>query len=832
MLIFVCLLLFSVVLSDEPVVEKCENQTNYIVPYRDGKVFDPANDGDCWSYDDHVLWHEDVYNESEYSELHLKEEQKDCIESACTNFYYGHIDINLLETCATHKCRVLHHRIDAARNCSALLVSASRLYDRIRYKKNDYDKRVETNRSMIEYNKHDFLFGAQSVLDENYDILTDFQTLMFELTKIMDIKDPDTEMKTFDGLISTLATSINSTKGIENHISIVKATGVETKMFLQNLKSITKYVSSYTSVLKLVKEYIDHLRDNVIHQYVFGSGTCDPLEFLFVQITEECNLCENGLCEFQSVISELACTCDLGWKGITCHSPQTSCDDNPCIHDGICVDEYNTYRCECLSEWSGIFCEVAVGDSCVDTPCQHGSSCQEHPYGYSCNCTFGWTGRNCQYSMKDCSQQNPCDNGQCHFDGNRISCKCPREDTFGQPFWKGSTCSYEQLECNYDSNSYQQGVLVNGAPCSGHGLCTLNRAYDVEQNPWTCVCDNGYFGERCEILIDTSNTCLLYGTACLHGSCDSCTSKQNCTCECYSGWEGQLCTDEINECDPNPCKNDAPCRDQFNDFYCDCSKVPGQFGGKYCEEQVTCIQQPCGDGVISCNDESLSTVSNIKCVCNQGWIGDRCEKRSLECTSDMCFNGGNCIQGIDAFCQCLTGWSGDRCQYPPTYCDQQPCGTTGTCLLQGTGYRCECIDGWEGKNCNHNIDECLEKPCVHGTCLDKVNSYTCLCEKGWRGVQCDVLKSPCDHVTCSNNGICLDTRLETWTRADFECLCATNTCRAIEEIPGKKADYRLFWVLLIVFGGLTLCVFTTCASTKRKRRPLKPLHEMAQLNTI
>ena len=31
------------------------------------------------------------------------------------------------------------------------------------------------------------------------------------------------------------------------------------------------------------------------------------------------------------------------------------------------------------------------------------------------------------------------------------------------------------------------------------------------------------------------------------------------TCVCERGWEGQDCHQEINECDPNPCQNEAEC---------------------------------------------------------------------------------------------------------------------------------------------------------------------------------------------------------------------------------------------------------------------------------
>jgi len=821
---------------DQLPVPDCEDHTNYLVPYLNDTVSDPCGDGDCWTFCDHEKWHEIVYNRSEFNKLHLQEEQKDCIETACTNFYYGNIDLNLLETCATHKCRVMHHRIENARNCSSILVQTSNMYNRLVVHKNYYDNIVESNRSMIEYNKHDFMYGAQSVIHETHDRINDFELVVDELNRIMEIKDPDTEMETFDNLFDEMHAAYDTTNVLREHLDVMTHTADETKKYLRHIKYVMNYAISYTNALKLVKEYIDHLHDVIIDQYVFQTGTCDPIEVLFQRITDSCTLCNHGTCEF--VPWELTCTCDLGWKGITCSEPISSCAENPCIHEGTCVNEYASYRCECLSHWTGEYCEIPVDDElgCNATgvfhPCQHNSSCQSNDHGYECECGFGWLGRNCQYSMKNCGVTNPCDHGQCIFDGDRIQCRCPREEMYGQPFWYGDACSYQQLECEYDQDNYQHGLLQYGAPCSGHGtLCTLNRDHGSNRQPFTCLCLPGYFGDRCEILIDTSNTCLLYGTACLHGSCESCHSTEDCACVCFEGWEGPLCTREINECDPSPCKNNAVCYDQFNDFYCDCSSIPGQFGGKFCDEQVTCAQMPCGEGSISCNDESSSTLSNIKCLCHQGWIGDRCEKkRDQLCQTDLCFNGGICVQGLAAtFCQCLPGWSGDRCQNPPTFCNGDPCGTTGECILHGSGYVCECSEGWSGLNCNLNIDDCATGLCKNGgTCIDDINDFTCVCETGWHGKQCQLLRSPCDEITCARNGLCIDTRLNNWTTKPYECLCANTNCRPLttNDMQNDRQNHILFTVPIVVVVTLllfTICLYWRCSTQRKKRVHFQPL---------
>ena len=823
-------------------VATCENETNYMVPYKDGEILDPAGDGDCWTYDDHMMWHELTYNESEYSDLHLKESQYQCIESGCTNFYYGHVDLQLLEKCATHKCRVVHEHIEDARNCSSQLLITSKLYSDIVVLKEHYDGIIQSNRSNIEYEKHDMLYGAQTVLDEAYELVNDFNLVVGELTNMLSIKSPATEIRTLMQMRTELEGSEELTHSIREHINTMDSSAINTKWFLQYLQAITDYGVSYSNALKQIKEHIDKLRDAIVHQYVYGTGTCDPIDVLFERIAIDCVLCDKGTCNFLD--DKLSCTCEHGWKGLTCSQPKERCADDPCIHGGACVDEFDFYRCECVSAWTGPLCEIPINQTlgCAATgdahPCQHNANCTQGEDGYECACDFGWVGKNCQYSMKDCEVQNPCDRGECVFENNRIRCDCPVDEKYKQPFWKGKACSYEQLECDYDFKNYHEGVLRNGQPCSGHGLCTLNRAAEEGHNEWTCVCDNGYFGKRCEILLDTANLCIYYGVLCLHGSCEKCTDVENCACECDPGWTGLACSDEIDECDPDPCQNGAPCMDQEADFYCDCSKIPGQYGGKFCETQVTCTQLPCGDDEQNfCNDQSETTLSSIQCLCSQTWLGDRCEKDSEQCAHDTCFNGGQCMQGITAFCKCATGWSGDRCQNPPTFCDNKPCGSTGTCMLDVDGYRCECEPGWEGANCNINIDECAPKPCQNrATCIDEINDFTCLCEPGWAGKHCGRLITPCDEVSCPKHGKCVDTRADNWTSNPFECLCASNTCHALTstgvrtpvKTPRVSRTYTVYGILvgmgisvLFVIGIVT---WKQCHEhgTRKKRHQYTP----------
>ena len=72
-------------------------------------------------------------------------------------------------------------------------------------------------------------------------------------------------------------------------------------------------------------------------------------------------------------------------------------------------------------------------------------------------------------------------------------------------------------------------------------------------NSYTCECTTGYTGERCETNIDECES-----MPCDHGK--SCMGRVNSyRCECTEGFTGERCETNINECTSDPFQNSGTC---------------------------------------------------------------------------------------------------------------------------------------------------------------------------------------------------------------------------------------------------------------------------------
>ncbi|XP_031550252.1 fibropellin-3-like [Actinia tenebrosa] len=256
----------------------------------------------------------------------------------------------------------------------------------------------------------------------------------------------------------------------------------------------------------------------------------------------------------------------------------------------------------------------------------------------------------------------------------------------------GTSASGEKYMCELSDSDHfmhpedlvrRPGVIYRSAqntcPCRGRQTCR----YDFIQKTAKCVCPTGFTGQNCETNIDDC-----FDNACYNGG--SCVDQVNgYTCQCVPGRTGQRCEIDIDDCQSSPCVN-GTCSDRLNDFWCTC--VPG-YSGKTCDIDINeCQSNPCLNGG-TCHDK----VNGFECSCTNKFYGSRCENLD-NCVAHPCQNGGTCINKsiYRGGCTCPANYFAFRCHhFDPCGANPGVCKDGSTCrnaLLSHGGYYCVCPD--------------------------------------------------------------------------------------------------------------------------------------------
>ncbi|OXB78993.1 UNVERIFIED_CONTAM: hypothetical protein H355_004536 [Colinus virginianus] len=123
--------------------------------------------------------------------------------------------------------------------------------------------------------------------------------------------------------------------------------------------------------------------------------------------------------------------------------------------------------------------------------------------------------------------------------------------------------------------SYLHGFLLASSPC---------------QNGGTCIDDNGF--------------------------------ASHASCLCPSGFAGNFCEIDRDDCESNPCENGGTCTDIGAGFSCLC---PFGYTGKLCSSRVTfCASDPCENGG-TCKEHPQG---GFKCICKTEFVGATCKHSS------------------------------------------------------------------------------------------------------------------------------------------------------------------------------------------------------------
>ncbi|XP_072022044.1 uncharacterized protein [Amphiura filiformis] len=225
---------------------------------------------------------------------------------------------------------------------------------------------------------------------------------------------------------------------------------------------------------------------------------------------------------------------------------------------------------------------------------------------------------------------------------------------------------------------------------------------------------------------------------CQNGVCNLDMDGTGYTCDCSgTGYEGDQCADDINECTSNAhnCDTNAACANTVGSFTCECNDG-------YSGNGVTCTDiNECTSNTHNCdtNAACANTVGSFTCECNDGYSGNGVTCTAIdECASNPCQNGGTCQDEINRF----------------------------TCLCGGTGY--------EGDTCETNIDECATNThnCdPNASCTDTQGSFVCECNDGYSGTGVICTICDADRYGTQCGGICTCITDATCNNVDGMCTC-------------------------------------------------------------
>ncbi|POI33432.1 hypothetical protein CIB84_002816 [Bambusicola thoracicus] len=205
-------------------------------------------------------------------------------------------------------------------------------------------------------------------------------------------------------------------------------------------------------------------------------------------------------------------------------------------------------------------------------------------------------------------------------------------------------------------------------------------------------------------------------------------------CLCTAGWTGPDCSEDINECDSEPCLNGATCYESVKQgqFVCIC---PPFYTGDFCHQRFS----PCELPYNPCINNSTCLAQadgNPMCICKTGYEGTYCEVNSDECISHPCQNEGLCVDGVNSYrCSCQHGFTGTLCEMEINECLSRPCKNNGTCVDLINRFICNCAPGYYGSLCEIDINECETLPCLNGgSCINRLGGYQCFCSPGFTGI--------------------------------------------------------------------------------------------------
>ncbi|WAR23472.1 FBN1-like protein, partial [Mya arenaria] len=439
-----------------------------------------------------------------------------------------------------------------------------------------------------------------------------------------------------------------------------------------------------------------------------------------------------------------------------------------CHGHGECIEETRVdERATSTFKYAQCICDDQHED--IDE-CSEGSPCEDLcnnvEGSFVCSCNIGY--RIDVSNLTACTDINECDEGldncpqQCINTDGGYNCSC----------FQGFTYNDTTDRCIADIDECKQGICTQICRNYNGGYnCSCHPGYSLLADRTCQECAYGTWGNNCSEMCRCSGE----GTS----ECDRVKG-----CICNEGYQGDACSEDIDECILNPtiC-NDARkiCFNTIGSYRCECP-VGLRLTNGICVDIDECTNVQ-GD----CAHICANTNGFYQCFCNFGYklLDDRtncaeienpCRQIShLKCQHFCVIDRST----EEAKCQCRAGYvlanDGESCDdidecSDPTAND---CSKSSVCYNTKGSYQCKCPEGMKLEN-------------------DLRTCSGCICENGWFGDDCDLDLNECERslpVCPDGNITCVN------TPGSFECRCSpgySNTsgvCLDIDECAdsGKPA---------------------------------------------